>query len=182
MSIHDKQRVRFLCLAWNGTQGSIRDKQGCEFRITPKHLSPECGPMIPGDVVTGVCKDWETVEDIMSDKPADKSRSILLPIIECPNKNEVAAYVEHLANTGKLRNIPYDPFGNHPWAVEGAIIQGGINWSVVLVPAGSRLDNDRQGTASTGPAPDARGWEPRTGTPQKFGTTPDTGRFSHPKK
>ena len=38
-----KQRIRFRCVAWNQTQGLIKDEQGCEYKILAKHLSPGCG-------------------------------------------------------------------------------------------------------------------------------------------
>jgi hypothetical protein len=49
----------------------------------------------------------------------------------------------------------------------------------ILIERGSNPIRERREFASEGVEP-VGSWEPRTGTPQKFGN-PDSGKFSHPK-
>jgi hypothetical protein len=172
--VNGRQRTRLRVTEWSDGVGTVRDREGYEYSVNVQNLAPGIEGLVAGDFVEGFVKDFQTVQDIMPVKRADLSKSILVPVIECPNKNEVKAYVERLANTGQLRNVPGSL--EHPYAVEGAIIQNGIHWSVVLVPAGSRLSHDRPPTVeSEGPAPDVRGWTPQTGNPNYSTGKPNTG-------
>jgi hypothetical protein len=169
--VNGRQRTKLRVAKWSDGVGAVRDREGYEYRVNAQNLAPGIDGLVAGDFVEGFVKDFETVEDILPVKHVDVSKSVLVPVIECPDKKEVAAYVERLANTGQLRDVPGSL--THPYAVEGAIIQNGIHWSVVLVPAGSRLNCDRPATVeSAGPAPDVRGWTPITGNPYYSTGTP----------
>ena len=172
--VNARQRTRLRVIEWSDAGGTVRDREGYEYSVHTQNLAPGIDGLVAGDFVEGYIKDFEAVQDIMPVKQVDVSKSVLVPVIECPDKNQVAAHVERLANTGQLRDVPGSLL--HPYAVQGAVIQDGIYWSIVLVPAGSRLNHDRPAeTESAGPAPDVRGWTPRTGNSNYSTGKPDTG-------
>ena len=163
----NRQRIHFRVTEWNEDTsiGQIRDHEGYAYFIGKQDLDEGVESLCVGDIVSCYLIDANSVSNLIIEKSANpeaaasQPRTILIPAIECPEKEKVASYAEPLVNTGK-------PDVNHPYAVDGPIIREGIYWNVSLVPAGSRIDHDRSGMDSAGPAPDERGWNPhRGGTP-----------------
>jgi hypothetical protein len=167
----NRQRIHFRVTEWNEDTsiGQIRDHEGYAYFIGKQDLDEGVESLYVGDIVSGYLIDANSVSNLIIEKSANpeaaasQPRTILIPAIECPEKEKVASYAEHLVNTGKYRGIKPDV--NHPYAVDGPIIREGIYWNVSLVPAGSRANKDRPGMDSAGPAPDERGWNPHRGTP-----------------
>ena len=163
-----KQRVRFRCVVWNETHGIIKDEQGCEYKSWPSAWALSAARWLRATGSRGFARTGRP------SKTSCLKAEIQIKMCFDPGhrmsreKNEVAAYVKHLANTGNLR-VFLGPDRNSPWVVEGIIIRDGIHWSVVLVPAGSRLDHDRPSMDSAGQSPDAHA------NPDPLRGTPDTG-------
>jgi hypothetical protein len=168
----NRQRLNFRVTEWdeNSNTGKIRDREGYSYFVAKQDLDEGVESLYVGDLVSGFLVDANSVSNLAVEKSANPAavasqpRTILIPVIECQEKEKVASYAEHVVNTGKYHGIP-KPDVNHPYAVDGPIIREGICWNVSLVPAGSRIDKDRPEMDSAGPAPDERGWNPHRGTP-----------------
>jgi hypothetical protein len=69
--VNGRQRTRLRVKEWSNGAGVVRDREGYEYSVNAQNLASGIDGLVAGEFVEGYVEDFQTVQDIMPERPVD---------------------------------------------------------------------------------------------------------------